>query len=57
MNQLERMKELIGTLDEASRAYYQLGNEIMSNEAYDKLYDELLRLEEETGTVLAGSPT
>lgn len=57
MDNLLRMKELIKTLDEASRAYYQAGSEIMSNEAYDRLYDELVRLEAETGTVLAGSPT
>lgn len=31
--------------------------EIMSNYEYDKLYDELVSLEEETGTVMAGSPT
>ena len=29
----------------------------MSNYEYDKLYDELVSLEEETGTVMAGSPT
>ena len=57
MNDLQRMKELISILDEASRAYYQEGREIMPNERYDKLYDELLALEERTGTVLAGSPT
>ncbi len=51
------MKELIQILDEASRAYYQEGREIMANERYDKLYDELTALEEKTGTVLAGSPT
>ncbi len=29
----------------------------MSNFEYDRLYDELLKLEQETGTVFAGSPT
>ena len=57
MDELARMKELIQILDEASRAYYQEGREIMPNERYDKLYDELLALEERTGTVLANSPT
>lgn len=52
-----RMKELHAQLLPASRAYYQESREIMSNYDYDKLYDELLKLEEETGTVLAGSPT
>ncbi len=54
---LERMKTLSATLRAASRAYYQDDDEIMSNLEYDRLYDELVRLEQETGTVLAGSPT
>ena len=52
-----RMKELHRQLLAASRAYYQESREIMSNFEYDRLYDELLELEKETGTVLAGSPT
>ena len=56
-DRLKRMKELAGVLSEASRAYYQESRELMSNLEYDRLYDELLRLEEETGTVFAGSPT
>ncbi len=54
---LERMKELIPVLNEAGRAYYRESREIMSNREYDALYDELLRLEQETGVVLADSPT
>lgn len=54
---LERMKELSAILSEAAKAYYQESREIMSNFEYDRLYDELLELEEETGTVFAGSPT
>ena len=53
----QRMKELVKTLSDASRAYYQESREIMSNFEYDKLYDELLLLEEETKIVFAGSPT
>ncbi|MCI6887875.1 MAG: NAD-dependent DNA ligase LigA [Lachnospiraceae bacterium] len=56
-NKLQRMKELSAVLLEASKAYYQESREIMSNFEYDRLYDELLQLERETGTVLAGSPT
>ena len=52
-----RMKELHRELLAASRAYYQESCEIMSNFEYDRLYDELLELEKETGTGLAGSPT
>ena len=54
---LERMKELSAILSEAAKAYYQESREIMSNLEYDRLYDELVALEEETGTVFAGSPT
>ena len=57
MTPLNRMKELIEILQEASKAYYAQDREIMSNLEYDRLYDELVKLEEETGTVLAGSPT
>lgn len=57
MNSIDRMKELIVTLQKAAKAYYAQDREIMSNFEYDKLYDELVKLEEETGTILAGSPT
>jgi len=57
MNSIDRMKELIVTLQKAAKAYYAQDREIMSNFEYDKLYDELVKLEEETGTTLAGSPT
>ncbi len=57
MNQTERMKELIELLNKASKAYYAEDIEIMSNYEYDKLYDELVALEEETGITMAGSPT
>lgn len=57
MNKISRMKELAAVLNEASKAYYQNDSEIMSNYEYDKLYDELVELEKDTGTVLAGSPT
>lgn len=57
MNQTERMKELVELLNKAGRAYYQEDREIISNYEYDKLYDELEALEEETGITLAGSPT
>ena len=53
----DRMRELTAKLNEASRAYYAKDREIISNREYDALYDELRRLEEETGIVLAGSPT
>lgn len=52
-----RMRELIERLNQAAAVYYQGKDEIMSNFEYDCLYDELQEIEEETGIVLAGSPT
>lgn len=52
-----RMKELIGQLNQAAMVYYQGQGEIMSNYEYDKLYDELVSLEERTGMVMNNSPT
>lgn len=56
-SQRERMQELVVILNKASRAYYQEASEIMSNYEYDKLYDELVQLEEESGIILSNSPT
>ncbi len=53
----KRMQELIALLNEAGKAYYQDAAEIMSNLQYDKLYDELVALEEELGVTLSNSPT
>ncbi|MDE5782144.1 MAG: NAD-dependent DNA ligase LigA [Lachnospiraceae bacterium] len=53
----ERIKELVKILNEASKAYYQDSSEIMSNFEYDRLYDELTALENETGMVLSNSPS
>lgn len=54
---MQRMKEYVERLNEASYAYYQKAEEIMSNYEYDKLYDELVVLEKETGITLSNSPT
>ncbi len=53
----DRMKELVELLNRAGKAYYQDAKELMSDYAYDKLYDELKSLEDELGITLAGSPT
>ena len=57
MNRLDRIKELVDTLNKAAKVYYTGTDEIMSNLESDRLYDELKTLEDETGIVLAGSPT
>lgn len=54
---IRQMKVLVEKLRAASKAYYTQDREIMSNLEYDTLYDELVSLEQETGMVLAGSPT
>jgi len=56
-NKMNRMKELVKQLAEAAYVYEQEDREIMSNREYDALFDELKQLEEETGTILAGSVT
>ncbi|MBP3609922.1 MAG: NAD-dependent DNA ligase LigA [Lachnospiraceae bacterium] len=57
IKQRERITELVELLNKADYAYEQENREIMSNFEYDALYDELKRLEEETGYVMAQSPT
>lgn len=52
-----RIRELIAKLNEASRAYYDEAQEIMTNFEYDALYDELGALEEETGYRPDDSPS
>ena len=54
---LARMKKLVEELSRASEAYYKYDKPIMTDKAYDKLYDELVSLEKETGIVFANSPT
>lgn len=57
MDKLQLIKNKIEILNEAAKAYYQENREIMSNFEYDRLYDELVELEKETGIVLSNSPT
>lgn len=54
---LQQMKELVKILNKAAKAYYQEDREIMDNREYDSLYDQLEKLEKETGITLADSPT
>lgn len=57
MEKRERIKELVEKLNYASKKYYQEDTEVMSNFEYDKLYDELVTLEKETGITMSNSPT
>jgi len=56
-NRIKRMLELADILNKAAKSYYDDDTEIMSNMEYDTLYDELAKLEKETGTKVEGSPT
>ncbi len=57
MHNLKRMKELTDILNKAAKAYYSTDTELMSDREYDMLYDELKLLEQQTGTIMASSPT
>ena len=54
---LQRLRELTRILAEASEAYYTKDSEIMTNQEFDKLHDELVALERELGFHLPESPT
>lgn len=53
----QRITELVDKLNEASKVYYSGNDEIMPNYQWDAMYDELLKLEKESGIVLENSPT
>lgn len=54
---MDRMRELVAELNRYNRQYYTEDNPTISDKEYDELYDELARLEADTGTVLPDSPT
>ena len=54
---MDRMQELVQELDKHIYNYYVLDNPTISDAEYDKLYDELVKLEKETGIILPNSPT
>jgi len=52
-----KIQDILYKLNQASLAYYNTDKIIMSDAEYDKLYDELIQLEKETGIVMSNSPT
>ncbi|MBQ3235069.1 MAG: NAD-dependent DNA ligase LigA [Clostridia bacterium] len=54
---MSRMRELVDILNKYAYEYYVLDNPTVSDGEYDRLYDELLKLEKQTGIVLENSPT
>lgn len=57
MNKKKRIRFLVEELNKASDAYYGGQNEVISNFEWDKMFDELSVLEQETGYILQNSPT
>ena len=57
MNKIDRIKELTELLNKASDSYYNTGDTIMGDHEFDTLLEELCSLEQETGFVMATSPT
>lgn len=57
MNKIDRIKELTELLNKASDSYYNTGDTIMEDHEFDTFLEELCSLEQETGFVMATSPT
>lgn len=56
-SKIERIKYLVNYLNKATKVYEQGTDQLISNFEYDKLYDELVQLEQETGIIMNNSPT
>ncbi len=52
-----KMRELVDLLNKYAHEYYVLDNPTVSDKEYDLLYDQLVKLEKQTGEVLFDSPT
>lgn len=57
MDDKKRIEELVEQLNQASEAYYNDKDEVMSNYEWDAMFDELADLENKTGYILENSPT
>lgn len=57
MNEIERMKELVESINKHNYNYYYLNHPTISDIEYDRLLDELFILEKKTNIVLDNSPT
>ena len=56
-DKIKEMENLIKEIDKLNYHYYTLDDPLLSDAEYDKLYDKLVNLEKESGTVLPYSPT
>ena len=57
MGKIEEINELIEKIEELNYHYYTLDAPLVSDGEYDKLYDRLKELEEESGFSPDNSPT
>lgn len=57
MDKVKRLKELTEQLNQYRDSYYNNSESLISDRQYDDLFDELQKLEEETGIVMSNSPT
>ena len=57
MEKINRIKELVETLNYHRNLYYNENRTEISDFEYDQLFDELVALEKETGFIMAVSPT
>lgn len=57
MDNIKRLKELTEQLNKYRDSYYNNSVSQISDKQYDDLFDELQRLEEETGITMSNSPT
>ena len=57
MSYSKTINELVEYLNVCRDAYYNLNRSIITDEQYDTLFDELKKLEEESGIILSNSPT
>ena len=57
MDKISKMRELTDILNRYAYEYYVLDAPTVDDKVYDRIYDELKSLEEETGQILVDSPT
>ena len=57
MDKIRKLKELTEQLNQYRDKYYNNSESLISDKQYDDLFDELQRLEEETGIIMSNSPT
>ena len=57
MDKIKRIKELVAQLNTYRNAYYNNSESQISDYEYDNLFDELKKLEDETGVIMSNSPT